>query len=622
LSALANTRWNDNDTLMTTCPYTFCAADHPDSPGVYLMKDQAGKILYVGKAVSLRKRLASYFRDEAKLTPKTRALVRRVHRVDTLLAGTEKQALLLEASLIKKHRPRYNIVLRDDKQYVLFRLEKRSEFPRLLITRKAVRDGSVYFGPFTSAHAARQTWKLLGKAFPLRKCSDNVFRNRVRPCLYYDIEQCWAPCVKDVDKHAYMDVVRRVELFLRGRTRELLSVLEREMQQCAEDLLFEKAAELRDRIRAVQQTVERQTVVLPREADMDVLALAETPTGLGLGQVFVRQGRLLDEKRFFWPGLTLEEGPEALMSFLSQFYEPGRFIPPRIVLPYAMDTGPAAELLSERREAAVRIVGAAGPEESGLVELARRVAARDDLKDADSDLAELLRRALRLSDRAERIEGVDASHLAGEGLRVGQVCFVQGHPAKEEYRTYSFPDLEGAADDYAALAGWMRRRLAAGPPWPDLILLDGGKGQLAAVERVLDEVWDQEESPPPALAAIAKGPSRRAGELEDRIFRPGRKNPMNLRPGSPELLFLQRVRDESHRFVLGRQRSTRKKQILRSHVESLPGVGPKTARQLWDHFGALDAMIQADEQALRAVPGIGAKRARQLHVLFQGMRSK
>ena len=606
---------------MTKNDFQFVASEYPDTPGVYLMKDSTGKILYVGKAISLRKRLSSYFRPGAKLTPKNESLVRRVRRVDTLLAGTEKEALLLEASLIKKHRPRYNIVLRDDKQYVLFKLEKRSEYPRLLITRKAARDGSVYFGPFTSAAAARQTWKLLGRAFPLRKCADSVFRNRVRPCLYHDIGQCLAPCVREVDRNEYLDLVKRVEMFLRGRSGELLDVLEREMSELAESLEFEKAAVLRDRIRDVRRTVERQAVVLQREADLDALALAETSTGLGLGQVVVRQGRLLDEKRFFWPGLTLEEGPEALQSFLNQYYDGGRLIPGRIVLPYDAEVGTLAELLAERREGAVRIVTANSVEERGLVDLARNVAARDDPRNTDTDLADLLAARLRLGARAERIEGVDASHLGGKGLRVGQVCFVQGHPVKEEYRLYAFPELEGAGDDYAALAAWMKRRIDAGAPWPDLILLDGGKGQLAAVERALNEFWQAEPSEPrPELASIAKGPSRRAGELEDRIFRPGRKNPLNLAPGSPELLFLQRVRDESHRFVIGRQRSSRKSNVLRSEVLSLPGIGPKTARLLWDRFGSLDAMLEAGEEGLRKVPGIGAQRAAQIAGRLKSLR--
>ncbi|MGE4293952.1 MAG: excinuclease ABC subunit UvrC [Desulfovibrio sp.] len=601
--------------------FHFVSSEYPDTPGVYLMKDAAGKILYVGKAVSLRRRLASYFRSGAKLTPKTESLVRRVRRVDTLLAGTEKEALLLEASLIKKHRPRYNIVLRDDKQYVLFKLEKRSEYPRLLITRKAARDGSVYFGPFTSASAARQTWKLLGRAFPLRKCADSVFRNRVRPCLYHDIGQCLGPCVQDVDRVAYQDLVRRVEMFLRGRTSELLEALEQEMHALSGALEFEKAADVRDRIRDVRRTIEKQAVVLQREADLDVLALAETPTGLGLGQIVVRQGRLLDEKRFHWPGLTLEEGPEALLSFLSQYYDLEKFIPGRIILPYEMETGSSAELLSERRGGVVRIGPTSSPEERGLVDLARSVAAREDVRGAETNLAELLQGRLRLQSGAERIEGVDASHLGGKGLRVGQVCFVQGRPAKGEYRLYAFPELEGAGDDYAALAGWMKRRIEAGPPWPDLILLDGGKGQLAVVERALAEHWPKDaDEPVPELASIAKGPSRRAGELEDRIFRPGRKNPLNLLPGSPELLFMQRVRDESHRFVLGRQRSSRKKSALRSEVLSLPGIGPKTARLLWDRFGSLDAMLEAGAEGLRSVPGIGVRRAEQLARLLGSLR--
>ncbi|BDQ33132.1 UvrABC system protein C [Pseudodesulfovibrio portus] len=596
--------------------FKFFAAEYPDTPGVYLMKDEGGRIIYVGKAKALRKRLSSYFRQNARHTPKTRALVARVQRVDVLLTGTEKEALLLESGLIKKHRPRYNVVLKDDKQYVLFKLDKKADFPRLTIARKTARDGAVYFGPFTSAAAARTVLKLLGTVFPLRKCSDATFRNRVRPCLYHDIRQCWAPCVKEVDRDLYNDMVHRVEMLLSGRSSELVESLTRKMKAASRDMAFEAAAVYRDQIRAVKKTVEGQVAVIHDNRDRDVVGLAETGQGLGLGVLFVRRGRLLDQKQFFWPGLTLDEGPEAVESFIAQFYGPGRFIPSTIIAPCELEASPLPEILAERGGGTVRIVSPHTATEKRLVSIARDVAGR--AREEKDTITVRLQKVLRLAGEPARIECVDASHLSGTDMRVGQVVFEEGRRNKEASRLYSFPELEGTADDYAALAAWARRRLESGPPWPDLVLIDGGRGQLAAVEKALSGC---EEDGCFELAAIAKGESRRAGELGDVIFRPGRKNPMGLRPGSAELLFLQMVRDTAHRFVLGRQRRARKKAVLNSELTSLPGIGPKTARILWDRFASLDEMIKADVADITALPGIGARKAARIHAALQDLKA-
>ncbi|MBI9081526.1 MAG: excinuclease ABC subunit UvrC [Pseudodesulfovibrio sp.] len=595
--------------------FKFFAADYPDSPGVYLMKNGRGRIIYVGKAKRLRRRLASYFQGGSGHTPKTRVLVSQVRQIDILLTTTEKEALLLEAGLIKKHKPRYNVVLKDDKQYVLFKLDKKMEYPRLSMTRRAVRDGSIYFGPYTSAAAARATWKILGKVFPLRKCSDTVFHNRVRPCLYYDMHQCLAPCVLEVDQLLYMNQVHRVELILSGHSSDLLVSLTRKMTDASRDMKFEQAAEYRDQIQAVKKTIEGQVAVIHDKRDRDVIGLAESEKGLGLGVLFIRQGRLLDQKQFFWPGLTLDEGPEVLESFLAQFYGANRFIPSMIIAPFDTGEGLLAEVLSERREGVVRIITPQGTQEKKLLELARSVAKRAKCR-ADT-ITLRLQKALKLSVEPARIECVDASHLGGQGMRVGQVVFEEGRRNMEASRIYSFPELEGSSDDYAALAAWAIRRVESGPPWPDLVLLDGGRGQLSAVERALGECvndvcWE--------LAAIAKGPSRRAGELGDMVFRPQRKNPLPLRPGSVELLFLQKVRDTAHRFVLGRQRSARKKVVLNSELTSLPGIGPKTARILWDRFEALDAMLEAERGDIESLPGIGKKKAEKIHSALQGLK--
>ncbi|CCO24499.1 excinuclease ABC subunit UvrC [Maridesulfovibrio hydrothermalis] len=595
--------------------FEFKGVDYPTSPGVYSMKDSAGRIIYVGKAASLRTRLSSYFRQIHKHSPKTRILVSKINSIDTLVTATEKEALLLEASLIKKHRPRYNIVLKDDKQYVLFQLDKRSEYPRLRLTRKVVRDGSVYFGPYTSSFFARETWKILGKVFPLRKCSDTAFKNRVRPCLYHDMGQCLGPCVNFVPRQDYMNLVRQVEMLLSGKAGDLISSLRLQMESASESLEFEKAAKFRDQIKAINKTVEKQSVVLNEYSDIDVIALAESSQGVGLGLLFVRKGRLLDKKNFFWPGLSLEEGEEILHSFVSQFYSSTKFIPPKLLVPFEFDMQSSAEILSERSRNAVRITTPHTGEEKRLLEIARKNASIGAREKKNDNILEVLASRLKLSSPPQRIECIDASHLGGEGMRVGMVVYEDAKPEKSQYRTYVFPELEYSSDDYAALYHWVIKRIDSGPPWGDLILIDGGKGQLAAVEKAFSDNWT-DEAPIPHLASIAKGPTRKAGELEDRIFRPGRKNHLPLKGGSPELLYLQRIRDEAHRFVIGRQRKSRKKKVLQSEVLSLPGIGPKTARLLWDAFESVAKMKEATVAELSQVPGIGKKRAKQIYDAF------
>ena len=688
--------------------FTFEPKNFPMSPGVYLMKGPRGKILYVGKAKNLRSRLSSYFRNDAGLTVKTAALVAKVEGVDVLLTASEKEALLLESSLIKKHRPRYNIVLKDDKNYILFKLDKRSPFPRLAFTRRVERDGAAYFGPFTSAAAARATWKELGRAFPLRKCGDRAMANRVRPCLYHSIGQCLAPCVLAVDPGEYAALVRRVEAFLTGRSAEVLRAVEHEMEQAAEALAFEKAAGLRDLLRAMKKTVEGQATVLTRLIDIDVVGLAAVATGVGLCVLFVRQGRLLDRKTFFFPGVTADEARGAAVTAMLQFYRPESFIPPRIVVPEVLTAaetagsgalavtaetaldgeeriGPAAadgqassessavaraearaveadtgvlaailvadgrqdkgadltesltvttsadeageavadsqalaEILEERRGGALRLGPPRGREERKLLAMAEANAARaveEATKAAERDLLPALAKVFGLP-RLSRIEAVDVSHLGGKGVRVGLVVFEEGAPKKSDYRSYGFPEAEGSSDDYLALAAFAAKRAAAGPPWPDLLLIDGGKGQLAAVERTLGQAGVGGAF---ALASIAKGDRRSQNEMEDVIFVPGRKNPLGLRPGSPELLFLQRVRDTVHDYSIGRQRLARKKTGLRSDLLSLPGIGPKTARLLWEAFGSTAAMRAASVETVRERTGLGPARAGQVVAALQAL---
>ena len=451
----------------------------------------------------------------------------------------------------------------------------------------------------------------------------------------------------------YAALVGRVDMLLAGRSDELVTRLEQEMQAASETLAFEKAALLRDQIQAVRRTVERQSVVLPARTDLDLVGVAQMPEGLALGVVFVRGGLLLDGRNFFWPGLCMEDTPELLRSFLAQYYLTGKATPPRhIVVPWlangdgvgspeecagasaeefsgdwpaeappvglAEDESPQtlAALLSESTGYAVALHPPRNPDEDRLVLMAAENAKEAAKMHSMRPLSETLAEVFRSSCPIHRVEVVDISHTGGKQARAGMVVFEAEQPVKSDYRVYNLEDMPASAgDDYAALAAWARRRVAAGSPWPDLLLVDGGKGQLAAVVRALEE----EAAPRDLLvASIAKArddkgmPDRRAGNVQDRIFVPGQSNPLSFKAGSPELLFLQRMRDTAHDFVIGRHRKARAREALSGELTRLPGIGPKTARLLFDHFGSLAAMSRASAEELALVPGIGKAKALSL----------
>lgn len=641
----------------------------PATPGVYLFKDKQGHILYVGKAKHLRKRVSSYFRGQSRHSPKTTAMLALAESLDTLSTNTEKEALLLEASLIKKHRPRYNVVLKDDKQYLLFYIDKTHPYPRISIVRprlseqkgmkdvtfgytepgqegiKAIenrKNKGTFYGPYTSALAARETWRVIHRIFPLRRCSNRSFKNRVRPCLYYHMGQCLGPCSRSVSESEYGAILQRVEMFLSGRSQELVEQLQRAMQAASDELNFELAAKLRDQIEAVKQTLEKQSAVMHGAGNMDVIALAEihhkrkgpdketiSEDLLGLGILFVRQGQVLGGKTFYWPGLSLEEGPEVLAAFITQFYESATLIPSRILLPWALsepdadsdsegsfDTVLIQELLSERRGGQVNISVPRSELEKRLVNMAATNAREGAVRAKGPDMSEMLAECFDLPSPVQRIEAVDVSHTGGKETRVGMVVYENGQPMRDQFRAYTIKDdtvREG--DDYAALAHWAERRIESGPPWPDLLLIDGGRGQLATVARVLEEKGADACF---ELASIAKARTedgrsdRRAGNVSDRIFLPGRTNPLNLKPGSAELLFLQMIRDAVHDQAIGKHRQARNKAALAGELVRLPGVGVKTAKLLWDNFNSLREMAEASEQELANLPGIGKAKARSL----------
>ncbi len=600
----------------------------PILPGVYIFKDKEGEILYVGKAKDIKKRVSSYF-SRGFVSPKTSVLIKRIHQIDVICTRTEKEALLLEFSLIKKHRPSFNIVLRDDKAYLLFKLDKRADFPRLEITRRVKREkGCRYFGPYTSAKAARSTFKLISKLFPLRKCRDPLFKNRTRPCLQFYMNRCLAPCCREVDKKEYMKIVRQVELFLEGRSRQLLRSLEEQMWQAAEREAFEEAAMIRDRLFEVKKTLETQSVILPHEGDVDVVGIVVEENKTKIGVLFVRGGRAEETYLYEFDREILDfslpirgDYPiqmELLETFLVQFYSIHP-LPPKVLISHSLKNDIIKEFLWEKGGRGVDIHVPSTEEEKNLMELIHINLLKEKQERFLPELC-ALGRIFQLPSPPLRIEAIDASHLGGECPTVGQVVFERDCLKKQDYRIYTFPHLAGIGDDYALLYNWAKKRYKSGPPWPDLLLIDGGKGQLRVVKRAFEELFDGEV--PFKFLAIAKGSGPRCWSL-DRIYLPGRKNPLSLKKNDKLLLFLQYLRDNVHRFVKSRMTSSlRRARDKQSKLEEIPGVGPHMASLLWKHFGSLASMVEASEEDLVKLPGIGHKKAKLIYSGLQKIREQ
>jgi len=580
----------------------------PSGPGVYLFKDGQGRILYVGKAKDLRKRVLSYVGTSKDLPQKTRLMIQKARSLETLLTDTENEAFILEDTLIKRHLPRYNVILRDDKRYPFLRLDLAPTYPRLQLVRRMKKDGALYFGPFSSAGSVRSTLKLIETVFPLRKCSGDRPPRRSRPCLNFQLGRCLAPCTRDVPPDAYRDLVEQVRLFLEGRNRELLGRLGREMRSASEALQFERAARVRDRIRAVQRITERQHVVSRAMEDWDVIGLAGEDGVYQVVNLHVRKGALAGSRSYLFKTGTASPG-DVMEAFVKQYYARGTFIPKKVLV--SMESGdlPAIEswishlagrkvaMYSPRRGEKRRLVAMADTNARSM--LATRAAGQDDV-------LEEVRKALHLEHLPVVIEGLDISNFQG-GMAVGSVAaFRQGKPDRAGYRNYRIREVAGV-DDYAMMSEMVSRRMDKGGP-PDLFLVDGGKGHLAVVQRVLDR-WDESERP--ALAAIAKR-DEGLGEQADKVFLPGRKNPLPLPPGHPVLLFLMRVRDETHRRAVGYHRRLRAEGMTASALDGIPGVGPKRKRLLLNRFGDVKALSGAAPEDLAALPGISLDMARTI----------
>ncbi|MCM2358019.1 MAG: excinuclease ABC subunit UvrC [Geobacteraceae bacterium] len=586
----------------------------PSSPGVYLMKGGDGAVLYVGKARNLRQRVRSYFRQAGDGRYHIQFLMARVAKIDYIVTDTEKEALILENTLIKQHRPRYNLNLRDDKTYFSLRMNMSEEFPRLAIVRKVPRDGARYFGPYSSAAAAREVLKELYKIFPLRHYPLESCRRRGRPCLFYQIRQCSAPCHGLISRQDYAALAEGAALFLEGKNRELLQIVRKRMAQAAAAERFEEAARFRDLLRSIEITLERQKMVT-RGGDADVIGFSRAEHRLEIVILFIRGGSMIGSRNYS-PAWELDDA-EGLASFLNEYYSREVFIPEELLLPLPLpEHGALAELLSERRGSRVAVTFPRRGVKAELVALATRNAATAAAEKAqgagraEATLKELQER-LHLPALPSRIECYDISNIGGEHAVGSRVVFRAGRPDKNLYRRYRIRTV-GQADDFAMMREVLGRRFREGTEPdgpPDLIVVDGGPGQLSVLMAVLRELGVEGV----AAAALAKSRVEKGmmrEEIErsaERVFLPGRKNPVVLRQNSPPLLLLAQIRDEAHRFAITYHKKLRGKATITSLLGEIPGVGGKRQQALLRHFGSLKRLREASVDELMAVRGITAK---------------
>lgn len=584
----------------------------PARPGVYLLKDDRGKVIYVGKAKSLRSRVRTYFRggDERQQVV---FLMRRVADLETLVTANDKEALILENNLIKQYKPRYNIRLKDDKSYVSVKVTVRDAWPRILVTRRIRKDGSRYYGPYHSAWSVRETLDTIRRVIPLRTCSDGVFRNRARPCLEYQIKRCLAPCCLEVDPEVYQRHLREAVLLLEGKSDELVRKLRGDMGRAAEDLRFEDAARLRDRIRAIERTQEKQQAVAHGGADQDVFGLHREGGFVEAQVLFVRNGRLTGNQAYSFDDIDLTD-EELLAALLAQFYQGERYVPEEVLVPFDLDDAASREeLLGERKGARVRLFRPQRGDKARLLAMAAENAAHGFRERRDSGrsrekMAEELQQRLHLRSAPKRIECYDISNIHGT-LAVGSmVTFDEGEPDKSRYRRFRIRTVEGS-DDFAMMYEVLKRRFTRAKEegsFPDLVVIDGGKGQLNVAVEVLREL-DIAAVDVVGLAKMRVERDAQAAEIrrsDERVFLPGRKNPVVLRQNSAALLLLTRLRDEAHRFAITYHRELRGKDRLRSPLDDVAGIGPERRKALLRTFGSLARVAAATVEQLAAVPGI------------------
>ena len=587
----------------------------PDSPGCYLMKDASGEIIYVGKAVNLKNRVRSYFRDTAH-TPKVAAMIAHIDDFDVLLCETNLEALILECNLIKLHKPYYNILLKDDKHYPYLKVDMRQPFPRLELCRKMEKDGAKYYGPYIGANAVRQVIEAVRDVFPIRSCKQVLPpKNPKRPCMNYDIGRCLAPCAGKCTEETYREMMEGVLSFLGGDYDSVLKKLKKDMEEAAAALRFEKAAAIRDKIRDVQGLMERQIALRTDRSEQDLIALAQDGLDAMIQILYVRGGRMVGGDHFALPREGGEEPGEVIASFLTQYYEQAGLIP-RNVLCQTLPEGAAEQLefwLREKKGSAVTVATPQRGEKHELVLLAeknardalmKRNARRTIHEERTVEAAKNLGKILGMDKYPRRIEGYDISNTQGVQSVAAMVVFIDGEPARKEYRHFRIRTVEGA-NDFASLYETLSRRYAHAArekeegaaegkftDLPELILIDGGPQQLRFARQAILDLGME----PPAMFGLAE-------RLEE-IWLPDAEEPILLDHRTPELQLVQRVRNEAHRFGIIHHRTLRGKASIHSQLEDIPGVGPARRKALLKAFGSLKAIRAADTETLAAVPGM------------------
>ena len=584
----------------------------PNSPGVYIMKDEQGRIIYVGKAVILKNRVRQYFQNSRNHSAKVKAMVAKIADFETIITGSEIEALILECNLIKQHRPRYNISLKDDKTYPYIKVTTTEPYPRVLITRRVVKDGSRYFGPYTDAGAVHATLKLLRRLFPLRSCRQMTSQ---RPCLEYHIKRCLAPCTGKVDAQEYAAMIRSVCFFLEGRSEAVEKDLEQGMDAAAEDFAFERAARLRDQLTAVRKIREKQNIVTG-SGDQDAIGLARSDQGVCIQVLLIRGGKMVGGEHFMMNGSEDEADTSILTAFMKQYYDRATFVPREILLPLEIDEKILIEAwLSEKKAVKVALEQPRRGTKKDIVVMAANNAEKY-LADAAIKLeravaqttgaVEDLGRYLGLAALPRRMECFDISHIQGSETVASMVVFEDGVPKKSAYRRFKIKSTEGKPDDFLSMREVTSRRYGKADveDMPDLIIIDGGKGQLSSALEIIRGAGHLEVP----VVGLAK--------QFEYIFREQESEPVILPRNSPALFLVQRIRDEAHRFAITYHRQLRGKRNLVSVLDHVNGIGPKRRQLLWKHFGTLEKIKQASVNEMAALPGMTVPAAQAVYNFF------
>jgi excinuclease ABC subunit C len=592
----------------------------PEKPGVYIMKNAAGEIIYVGKAIILRNRVRSYFQDRGDQSPKTRKLVSQIADLEWIVVGSELEALILEMNLIKKHRPRFNIRLKDDKRYPYIKVHLADPFPKITVTRQMVKDGSQYFGPYTSVWAVHQTLDLLRHIFPYLTCDREITGLDARPCLYYDIKLCTGPCIGAIKQKGYRQLITDLCAFLDGHTEPIVNRLRQEMAAASEEMLFEKAATLRDQINAIDRVVEKQKVISSDQRDSDVLAIARADGEACVQIFFIRNGKLIGREYFVLEGTEEIPDSEVVGEFMKQFYSEAATIPERVLLPNEIEEAQIIKqwMRSRRGGQKVELSVPKSGTSHDLVKMATENAVETlqalrgqweaDKNKQTQALAEL-QEALTLAAPINRIECYDISNTQGTASVGSMVVFEQGTPSKNMYRHFNIKSVVGP-DDFASMEEVLTRRFKrwqaaqeqhtvgekVDPSFsvlPDLLIVDGGKGQLGRAVSVLAQF---DLSDRVTVVGLAK--------QQEELFRPNVEQSLLLPRHSQALYLIQRVRDEAHRFAITAHRKARGKLGVASRLDAIPGIGPQRRKALLTHFGSIEAIRSASLADLTAIPGI------------------